>query len=420
MSTDTENPPTLYWNHVEYRPHSRFPSLDYRIGKNGTVIRFYRGVNQWREIRRKPTHSGYLYVVIADQHKRRNLNVAALVLSAFGYPRPIGCQPFFLDNNRNNCSLSNLRWAPARTQYRAPKPTWLRAKEGSSHHAAKLTEQLVTEARSLFRQGHTTDQLAKRYDVSRPTILFAVKGQTWKHVPDPVIIRSTERCARGNRFRRAKLTADKVRQARELRLLGATVPELAEEFGVSVASLTPALLGKTWKHIPNPVPPDFIPEPRIGTDSTSAKLTEDDVQTIRAQRQEGQTYKQIASHYGISAATAFHIIHRHTWRHVMDDTGETYMPPHLTQGPNVLPEHRKSPEQLKEAKHNQQKRCYDKPRSRLMRQQYYLKRRLSQTTDITKHNQILHRLEEIAHELIQLPTTNRGPISDPTPVRSDS
>lgn len=56
-----------------------------------------------------------------------------------------------------------------------------RSSVGSRQGAAKLTEEIVREARSLFGFLDVR-QLANKYAVSHPTMWKAVHGQTWKHV----------------------------------------------------------------------------------------------------------------------------------------------------------------------------------------------------------------------------------------------
>lgn len=54
----------------------------------------------------------------------------------------------------------------------------------------------------------------------------------------------------GERMGNAKLTAEAVALARRLHAEGATVAELARRFGVHRGTMKPALLRKTWAHVP--------------------------------------------------------------------------------------------------------------------------------------------------------------------------
>lgn len=56
-----------------------------------------------------------------------------------------------------------------------------------------------------------------------------------------------QRHAKGADHYRAKLTPEKVQRARRMRAEGATLVALAKEFGVSRATITSAIAGKSWK-----------------------------------------------------------------------------------------------------------------------------------------------------------------------------
>ncbi len=53
----------------------------------------------------------------------------------------------------------------------------------------------------------------------------------------------------GERHPRAKLTAEKVRAIRQLRIQGWTLRRLAAEFGVSDHTVRAILDSRTWKHM---------------------------------------------------------------------------------------------------------------------------------------------------------------------------
>lgn len=55
---------------------------------------------------------------------------------------------------------------------------------------------------------------------------------------------------------------------------------------------------------------------RRGTERPSAKLTEDDVRSIRRLREEGWLYRKICERFGISQRTALAIVNRQKWKHV--------------------------------------------------------------------------------------------------------
>ena len=57
-----------------------------------------------------------------------------------------------------------------------------RVVQGEQHDSAKLTDQLVLQARAEQAAGARYPDLAVKYGVSRPTIWKAVNHRTWKHV----------------------------------------------------------------------------------------------------------------------------------------------------------------------------------------------------------------------------------------------
>lgn len=57
-----------------------------------------------------------------------------------------------------------------------------RPRLGASNSAAKLTDDLVREARQLHSIGQSLRALANRYKVDRKTITQAIRREHWKHV----------------------------------------------------------------------------------------------------------------------------------------------------------------------------------------------------------------------------------------------
>lgn len=49
-----------------------------------------------------------------------------------------------------------------------------------------------------------------------------------------------------------------------------------------------------------------------------ARLTDDTVREIRAAHRAGESQSALARRYGVGLSTVWHVVHRHTWRHVQD------------------------------------------------------------------------------------------------------
>jgi hypothetical protein len=67
-------------------------------------------------------------------------------------------------------------------------PIAIRTKKnrGSLNTRAKLTEAIVQDMRARRRNGELVTRLAKEYGVSAWVAGCAIRGATWRHVPDPV------------------------------------------------------------------------------------------------------------------------------------------------------------------------------------------------------------------------------------------
>lgn len=66
------------------------------------------------------------------------------------------------------------------------------ARAGERHHLARLTPQMVVEARALFRAGRSFAWLINHYDhaVDEKTLRSAIRGATWAHLPGAVPLQS--------------------------------------------------------------------------------------------------------------------------------------------------------------------------------------------------------------------------------------
>ena len=60
-----------------------------------------------------------------------------------------------------------------------------------------------------------------------------------------------ERVARGERGGMAKMTADQVKEMRQLRATGVIYRELAHKFGLCIATTSEICTRKTWAHVPD-------------------------------------------------------------------------------------------------------------------------------------------------------------------------
>lgn len=67
-------------------------------------------------------------------------------------------------------------------------------RRGSECGRAKLDEPKVSEMRRLRAEGWSTGRLARRFNVGRNTICYAINGTTWGHVPGAITAKGGPSC----------------------------------------------------------------------------------------------------------------------------------------------------------------------------------------------------------------------------------
>jgi predicted transcriptional regulator len=232
----------------------------YRVDEGGEFFR-QLPLGRWKHVKKKVQQwgpkSGDVRVIIQIYLKegKRQMMAAPLVLSAFGNPRPIGSEPFYKDEDRTNLNINNLAWAPKGTSAIGKDRSWL----------------LTPEVREKKRR------------------------------------------------KQAVLDEEKVALARELYRQGQSVSALAEHFEVSEPTMTLALTGKTWAHVPNPVEIRSQEESQHrGSLTPTAQLDEEDVIEVRNLSAQGWSQSQIARHLGVAQATIQKLLSGKSWKHVPD------------------------------------------------------------------------------------------------------
>jgi hypothetical protein len=134
------------------------------------------------------------------------------------------------------------------------------------------------------------------------------KGRHRTRVPDLL--------ARGERFPQARLTNDGVAEARRLRAEGhLSIEQIAQRFGVSVATMASALRGDTWSHVGEK------PAVRSRADAmrnrSDKKLSDADVRAIRSEYAAGGiSQKALAKKYGVAQGLIWGVLNRQFYSHV--------------------------------------------------------------------------------------------------------
>lgn len=195
------------------------------------------------------TKGGYRTVNIHGEARR----VHRLVLEAFVGLCPPGMECAHRDCNPSNNSLENLRWTTHKDNA-ADTIRLGRFPRGSRQGRAKLTEEVVLEARRRYAKGGISiPTLAAEMGVSTAVAQFAVTGRTWRHVPEitnPAGTNKGKNVARGEGHHLARLTEADVLEMRGLfRSRDYTKRALAKMFNIHYNTCIQALSGFTWKHL---------------------------------------------------------------------------------------------------------------------------------------------------------------------------
>jgi DNA-binding transcriptional regulator YhcF (GntR family) len=120
-------------------------------------------------------------------------------------------------------------------------------------------------------------------------------------------ISPSRRAASPTRWRRDK----GIRRAYESRNPRPTYDQLAEEWGVSISTISRALRPLTWTQVYR------------GERHHRTRLTEEDVRGILLFHDEGETYVEIGRRYGITASSARLICKGERWGHLKDEQDST-------------------------------------------------------------------------------------------------
>jgi HNH endonuclease/NUMOD4 motif len=132
-----------------------------------------------------PNSNGYLAVTLAQSNRRQTRLVHQLVCEAFCGPRPHdGTRPGevrHLDGNKLNNLAVNLRWGTS-LENAADRERHGTETRGSRNGKARLTEDLVREARLRYAAGEMQRDIASEFGVSQTAICLAISGRNWRHV----------------------------------------------------------------------------------------------------------------------------------------------------------------------------------------------------------------------------------------------
>lgn len=154
---------------------------NYEVSDAGRVRRVTggRGATVGRILKPR-LRCGYLRVAIHPF--RCQCDVHRLVLETFVGPRPNGEWSRHLNGKRADNRLANLQWGTASENY-ADSIQHGTASRGMRNGRRKLEAEEVREIRTLYATGEISQRaLAKRFDVTYPTIQAIVENRSWRHL----------------------------------------------------------------------------------------------------------------------------------------------------------------------------------------------------------------------------------------------
>jgi len=129
---------------------------------------------------------------------------------------------------------------------------------GEKQAFAKLTNETVLQAIEMHKAGESACSLAKKFNVSSTSMLYALEGRTWSSVTG-LTPRENKPKMQGTLCHAAKLCDADVVEILRLSASGMRGSKIAPLFNVSHALISGILLGKTWKHVTRPTPQQIEP-----------------------------------------------------------------------------------------------------------------------------------------------------------------
>jgi len=131
---------------------------------------------------------GYPRYQLCKQQNYWTVKAHRLVAIAFLGPPPFpGAQVAHFDGNKQNNSISNLRWATQLENAADNKRLGVAggAHRGAKHHMARLSLETVIRLRCYVEFGASIVDAAKAFRLHKMTAYDAIVGKTWSHIPFP-------------------------------------------------------------------------------------------------------------------------------------------------------------------------------------------------------------------------------------------
>lgn len=242
----SDHPTLPFESAEEWRPVVGFPN--YAVSDRGRVWSIPRKRVPNGRMLPQSIAPGYGYLRVSLHRERVShwILVHRLVGEAFLGPLPEGQMTRHGPAGKHDNSLSNLSYGTA-AENAADMIRDGNALHGTRNQYAKITEEIVANARRRHAAGERCVDLAAEYGVSPGLMRLAVTGQSWTHVEQPGETRKD--VMRGTEHHDAKLTEGKVREIRRRCGAGEKQRDVAADYGVSQMAVWQVVNRKSWKHV---------------------------------------------------------------------------------------------------------------------------------------------------------------------------
>lgn len=158
----------------------------YQISRDGVVRTI---VHRKCVIKPRLSKHGYWHIVLYKNKKPKTHMLSALLLMTFVGPRPYGFHGAHCDGNKTNNCLRNLAWKSPADNY-LDRALHGRDLPGERNGFSKLTNKQAEQIRKEYRKTRVnrsnSPALARKYNVSRATILNVINGKTYKELGESV------------------------------------------------------------------------------------------------------------------------------------------------------------------------------------------------------------------------------------------
>jgi hypothetical protein len=145
-----------------------------------------------RQLAERSNGKGYLVVSLSIDGNVTDQYVHRLICSAYKGACPPGNECRHRDGIRSHNTPDNLSWA-TKTVNEADKIEHGTLNSGERNGQAKLTEEIVIEARRRVAAGEQIKEVAASFNVRAGRLRDAVRGKKWRHLPG--IVHSSRRTA---------------------------------------------------------------------------------------------------------------------------------------------------------------------------------------------------------------------------------